>query len=180
MKKVLILSASLRNNSNSDQLAKAFAEGASSAGNQVEYVSLKGKDLQFCKGCLACQKQKRCVIHDDADALMETVRNADVLVFATPIYYYAMSGQLKTFLDRMNPIFAAGHRYQTVYLLATAAENAASAMDGAVKEMQGWIDCFDGVSLANVLRATGVNDAGEIAEHEEYLAQARQLGAGIR
>ena len=86
-KKVLIISASLRKNSNSDALAKSFAEGARSAGNEVETVSLTGKNIVFCKGCLACQSIGHCVIKDDAIDLAEKMRTADVLVFATPIYY---------------------------------------------------------------------------------------------
>ena len=60
-KKVLIISTSLRKNSNSDTLAKSFAEGASSAGNEVETVSLTGKNIAFCKGCLACQSIGHCM-----------------------------------------------------------------------------------------------------------------------
>lgn len=179
MKKVTIISSSLRANSNSESLAQAFASGAQAAGHQVEFITLRNKNIQFCKGCLACQKLNHCVIQDDASALLETVRTSDVLVFATPIYYYAMSGQLKTFLDRMNPIFIAGHQYQEVYLLATAAEDDITAMDGAVKETQGWIDCFEGVKLVDVLRATGVTEAGAIQKRADYLAQARTWGENI-
>lgn len=179
MRKVVVISSSLRSSSNSDMLAKAFAQGAEAVGNLVEHISLRAIDLQFCKGCLACQKLKKCVIHDGAAALTETVRTADVLAFATPIYYYAMCGQLKTFLDRMNPIFAAGHQFAHVYLLATAAEDESAAMDGAVKEIQGWIDCFAGVELKNVLRATGVETPGDIQRREDYLEQARAMGRAI-
>ena len=103
MKKVLIISSSLRRGSNSDALAEAFARGAAEAGNEVEQVSLKGKDLRFCMGCLACQKTQKCVIADDAPAIVEKMYAADAIAFATPIYYYELSGQLKTLLDRSNP-----------------------------------------------------------------------------
>lgn len=84
-KKVLILSSSLRANSNSDALAEAFARGARDAGNAVEEVSLKEKAVAFCKGCLACQKTQTCVILDDAVELAEKIKNAEALVFATPV-----------------------------------------------------------------------------------------------
>ena len=178
--KLVILSSSLRTDSNSEQLAKAFADGAAAAGHSVEFHSLRGKKLQFCTGCMACQKLHRCVLEDGASALLETVRTADALVFATPVYYYAVSGQLKTFLDRMNPIFSAGHRYRSVYLLATAAEDDPSAMDGAVKDLQGWVDCFDGVELRGVLRATGVDAPGAVRGRPDYLAKAREMGENIQ
>ena len=59
MKKVIVISTSLRRGSNSDMLADKFVEGAKAAGNDVEKISLVGKDIQFCKGCLGCQKLGR-------------------------------------------------------------------------------------------------------------------------
>ena len=104
MSKVLVLSTSLRAKSNSEFLAGRLAEGAREAGHQVEQISLKGKNIGFCTGCLACQKTQRCVLRDDARDIADKVREADTLVFATPIYYYEMSGQMNTLLDRMNPL----------------------------------------------------------------------------
>ena len=102
MKKVVVISTSLRPGSNSNMLAEQFAEGAKAAGNKVEFISLRGKEIKFCIGCLSCQKTGACVIKDDVPAIMENVLNADVVCWATPIYYYEMSGQMKTLIDRMN------------------------------------------------------------------------------
>ena len=78
-KRVLVISTSLRGDSNSDLLAQQFAQGARQAGHEVEAVSLAGKDIRFCKGCLACQTTGRCVIHDGADAIVkEKMLHADV------------------------------------------------------------------------------------------------------
>ena len=103
MKKVIVISTSLRTGSNSDMLANKFIEGAKAAGHEVEKISLAGKDIRFCKGCLACQKLGKCVIKDDVNEIMLKVLNADVVCWATPIYYYEMSGQMKTLIDRMTP-----------------------------------------------------------------------------
>ena len=73
MKKVIVISTSLRVGSNSEMLADMFAEGALAAGHQVEKISLAGKDIAFCKGCLACQKLGKCTIHDDANDIMQRV-----------------------------------------------------------------------------------------------------------
>ena len=99
-KHVLVISTSLRPGSNSEALADAFLAGAQAAGNTVEKVTLRGKTIAFCRGCLACQSAGRCVIPDDAIEIAEKMRMADVIAFATPIYYYEMSGQMKTLLDR--------------------------------------------------------------------------------
>ncbi|MDE8735289.1 flavodoxin family protein, partial [Eubacteriales bacterium DFI.9.88] len=81
----------MRNQSNSELLADSFIEGAKEAGHAVEKISLKDKNIGFCKGCLACQEQGKCVIEDDAIEIAEKMKRADVIVYATPIYYYEMS-----------------------------------------------------------------------------------------
>lgn len=122
-KNVLIISTSLRSGSNSDALAKAFAEGARSAGNNVEEISLRGKSIAFCRSCLACREIGRCVINDDANAIVEKMLHADVIAFATPIYYYEMSGQLKTLLDRANWLFPTDYAFREAYFLSSATED---------------------------------------------------------
>ena len=87
-KNILIINTSLRAKSNSEVLADAFAKGAKAAGNTVEVVSLKNKNIAFCMGCLACGTLGKCVIADDAIAITEKMKQADVIVWATPIYYY--------------------------------------------------------------------------------------------
>lgn len=164
-KKVLILKSSFRAHSNSDALAEAFAKGAREAGNEVEVVSLKDKNISFCKGCLACQRTQKCVIQDDAVAIAEKVKNAQVLAFATPVYYYGPSGQMKTLLDRCNPLFPADYAFRDVYLLLTAAENGEHTVAGTVTGLQGWIDCFEKARLAGTVFAGGVSDPGEIQGH---------------
>ena len=95
-KKVLVISSSPRKGGNSETLAAAFAKGAQEAGNQVETVYLREKQVGFCKGCLACLKLGHCTVQDDAVEIAAKMHDADVLVFATPVYYYCVSGQLKT------------------------------------------------------------------------------------
>lgn len=175
MKNVLIISTSLRSPSNSDALAEAFAGGARAAGHQVEKISLIGKELHFCRGCLACLQTGVCVIGDDAREIAQKLAQCDVVVLATPIYYYEMAGQMKTLLDRMNPLYDSDYRFREVYLLAAAAEEEESAMDGAVQGLSGWIECFPKAALKGVVRATGVDKAGAIAG-KPFLEQAYTLG----
>lgn len=179
MKKVLIISTSPRKGGNSETLAEEFAKGAKDAGHQVEKVSLYDKTIGFCKGCLACQKTQRCVIHDDADVIAQKMLNAEVLVFATPIYYYEMCGQMKTMLDRSNPLFPSEYKFREVYLLTTAADTEESAMDGAVKGMQGWIDCFGKAKLSGVVRGVGADGYREINQMPERLKEAYEMGKAI-
>lgn len=177
-KKILVISTSLRANSNSDLLAEAFIGGAREAGHEAEKVSLKDKTIGFCKGCLACQKTGSCVIRDDAGEIVEKMLHADVLVFATPIYYYEMSGQMKTILDRANPLYTADYAYRDVYLLATAADGDEHAMDGARKGLEGFIACFENAHFAGSVFAGGVDAPRTVKEHGS-LEKAREMGMQV-
>lgn len=177
-KKVLILTTSLRHGSNSDALAEQFAKGAEDAGHSVETVSLRDKNLQFCRGCLACQNTGTCVIKDDVAPLLDQIRTADVLVFATPIYFYEMSGQMKVLLDRTNPLYPVEYAFRDVYLLATAAEPEERAVDGAVDGLNGWIACFEKVRLAGVVRGVGADAPSKIQDNPA-LSQAYEMGRQV-
>ena len=83
-KKVLIISSSPRKGGNSETLTAAFAKGAQEAGNQVETIYLREKQVGFCKGCFACLKLGHCVIQDDAVEIAAKMHDANVLVFAHP------------------------------------------------------------------------------------------------
>lgn len=175
---VLVISTSLRKNSNSQALADAFAEGAKANGNNVEKVSLADKTIAFCKGCLACQKLGRCVIDDDANAITEKMCKADVIAFATPIYYYEMSGQMKTLIDRANSLFVSDYAFRDIYMLSAAAETAEGSDDRAVSGLCGWIDCFPEARLAGTVFAGGVTETGEIQGHLA-LQKAYETGKAI-
>ena len=178
MKKIIVISTSLRHGSNSDMLADHFIDGAKSAGNDVEKISLVDKNIQFCKGCMACQKMGRCTIKDDVNDIMAKVLQADVVVWATPIYYYEMSGQMKTLIDRMNAMYEQDYQFCDVYLLTTAAEDEAETPKRAETGLTGWIDCYPKSRLAGTLFCGGVNDAREIQGNPK-LQEAYEMGKHI-
>ena len=178
-KKVLILSTSPRRGSNSEALAEAFARGASESGHEVELIALRDKELRFCRGCFACQKSGKCVIRDDMQEIVPKMEQADVLVFATPIYYYEMSGQMKTLLDRGNPLFVADYRFRQVYLLATAAEDEDFVPQRARSGLEGWVECFPKARLAGLVFGGGVTETGEMKNYPEKLQAACTLGRSL-
>lgn len=177
-KNVLIIKTSPRKGGNSDTLADEFAKGAIENGNIVESISLIGKTINFCRGCFACQKTQRCIIDDDTVGIAEKVLNADVVVWVTPVYYYCCSGQMKTLIDRLNPLFPADYKFRDVYLLATAAEDESTTLEGTEKALQGWVDCFELSTLKGTVFAGGVNEKGEIAGHKA-LKQAFEMGRSV-
>ena len=178
-KKVVVISSSLRLGSNSEVLAQAFVQGAQAAGNIVEEISLKEKDLRFCTGCLACQSTARCWMQDDSAAINAKLKEAEVVVFATPVYFYAMSGQLKTLLDRANSLYGSDYKFKDIYLLATAAENERSAAEGTIKGIQGWVDCFERAELKGIVFGGGIDDAGAAVNHQDVMKAAFELGKNI-
>ena len=179
MKKILVISSSLRTKSNSQALAESFAKGAQEAGHEVEMVSLRGKDIKFCQGCLSCVKTGQCTIKDDAPEIVKKMHDADVIAFATPIYYYEMCGQMKTLLDRANPLYDSDYHFTDIYRLSSAAEDEAHVPERAVSGLEGWIACFERARLAGSVFAGGVTAPGEIAGHPA-LQTAYEMGKNIK
>lgn len=177
-KNILVISTSPRKGGNSETLADAFIRGANESGHSTEKICLYDKTISFCKGCLACLKSHRCVIHDDADDITQKMGKADILVFATPIYYYEMCGQMKTMLDRANPLYDSDYQFREVYLLAAAAETEESAVDGAVKGLSGWIECFPNSRLAGTVFGGGADAVGTI-QGNPALKKAYEMGKAV-
>ncbi len=179
MKNILIISTSIRNKSNSEILAEQALQGALAAGNSAELITLKEKDIRFCKGCLVCQRTTKCVIKDDVAEILEKVKTADTVVFATPIYYYELCGQLKTLLDRLNPLYPQEYRFRDIYLMTTSAEEGDEVVETAIGGLKGWIACFEKARFAGVFNGGGLNDAGEANKHEDLLIAAYEFGKAL-
>ena len=101
-KKILILSSSPRRGGNSDSLCDEFARGAREAGHDVEKIFLRDRTIHYCTGCGTCSQgdHKPCPQHDDAADVIDKMLAADTIVMGTPVYFYTMSAQMKTMLDR--------------------------------------------------------------------------------
>lgn len=101
MKKILILDGSTRKMGNTSVLIQHFIDGANSNTENIEQVQAKSIDIKYCNGCLRCNLIKRCSIRDDDwGDLSEKIDEADILVFASPIYFHYVSAPLKNIIDR--------------------------------------------------------------------------------
>lgn len=98
--KIVVLQGSPNVNGSTAILCDEFARGARSAGHEVVRVDVARADVAPCTGCVACGYEGPCVQHDGMDAVRREILSADMVVFATPLYYYGMSAQLKTVVDR--------------------------------------------------------------------------------
>ena len=192
-KKILVISTSLRNNSNTDILADEFIKGAESSGHEVEKISLRDKKINFCLGCDVCQKTQRCVLEDDTSEIVKKMHETDVIVFAAPVYFGGVSGQMQTLLDRTYPLFPwklnleQTHRFRDVYLLTASASASNEFSDGVIEKIENWIKHFNGVwvrcpesaKLAGVTRGLGVHEAGEIRKHPNKMNEAYEMGKAV-
>jgi multimeric flavodoxin WrbA len=178
VKNILIISSSPRRGGNSDTLCNEFLRGAQEAGNTVEKIFLADKNIHFCNGCDLCSSTgKPCPQKDDAAEVIEKMVQADVLVLATPVYFYAMSAQLKTLLDR-----CCG-RYTEIgnkdfYLLASAAENGGERVQHVFDNIQGFLDCLENPTVKGKLLCGGVWHKGEI-KGNPALKEAYEMGKSV-
>ena len=165
MKKVLIISASPRKGGNSDTLCDQFAKGASEAGHEVEKIRLAERNVGFCSGCYACQKLKKCVKNDDANELVEKMLSANVIVLATPVYFYSMDAQLKALIDRSVSRWNDFGRFNGTefWHIITAADTNRDIMSATLEGLRGFMrDCMEGTVERGVLYGTGAYEKGEV------------------
>ena len=179
MKNIIIFSTSMREGSNSEILADAFAKGAIESGNQVEIISLKGKNLNFCHGCNACDSTGECAIQDDAAELVNKAENADVLVFAGPMYHTNISGAMKTLLDRLTPAMVREYKFTDIYMIITAADDSEGATKDAEKTLEDWTYSFKRTSIKGIIRGQGIDSPKDAENHAKVLATAYQTGREI-
>lgn len=177
-KNVLILSSSPRRGGNSDRLCDAFLQGCKDAGHTVEKIFLKDKHINNCTGCGICSMYgKPCPQKDDAAEVLEKMIAADVIVMATPVYFYTMSAQMKTLIDRCCA------RYTEItnknfYFIVTAAEPSIPAMERTIDGFRGFLDCLEGAREKGIIYGTGVWKVGEI-EGKPVLKEAYEIGEKI-
>ncbi len=177
-KKVLIISSSARRGGNSEILCDAYAEGAKGAGHEVEEVRLAALHLEPCLGCYACGKTGQCAQRDDMAALLPKLKAADVIVLASPVYFFTLCGRMKNFIDRTLPLYPyhgfAGKKWQ---LIITAAEDDRASMQHAVGDFMGFMGCMEEPDIAETIYGIGAWQVGDIRNKPEVIEQARSAGA---
>ena len=154
-KKVLILSSSPRRGGNSDTLCNEFMRGAIESGNEAEKVFLRDKTIHYCTGCSTCSlHEKPCPQKDDAAEIIEKMVAADVIVMATPVYFYTMSAQMKTLIDRCCGLYTE-MKNKEFYFIVTAAVDDRKLMERTVDTFQGFLDCLENPTIKGVVYGTG-------------------------
>ena len=177
-KKVLILSSSPRRGGNSDTLCNEFMRGAIESGNEAEKVFLRDKTIHYCTGCSTCSLHgKPCPQKDDAAEIIEKMVAADVIVMATPVYFYTMSAQMKTLIDRCCGLYTE-MKNKEFYFIVTAAEDDRKLMERTVDTFQGFLDCLENPTIKGGVYGTGGWHVGEIKD-KPALREAYEMGKEI-
>lgn len=174
-KKIVILSSSPRKGGNSDTLCDQFMKGAIEAGNDTEKIFLGDKAIHFCTGCSTCSYYKRpCPQKDDAAEIIDKMVAADVIVMATPVYFYTMSAQMKTLLDRCCGLYTE-MKNKEFYFIVSAAEEDRQLMERTIDTFQGFLDCLENPIIKETVFGTGVWHAGEIKD-KPAMQEAYEMG----
>ncbi len=175
---VLIISSSPRKDGNSEILCSEFARGASEKGHKVETVFLNEHDINYCSGCGNCAINKgQCLQEDDMVEIKEKMIQADIIVFATPIYFYTMTGQLKTFIDR-NCAFYSKLKNKKFYIILTSADEVKSQLDRVLNELDGYIKCLENPTVKGVVYGVGTYSVGDVL-NTSAMEEAYSMGAEI-
>ena len=178
MSKIVILVGSMRKGGNTDLLAQAFTEGAGK-NNDVEIVSVADYKVNPCIGCNSCftRKEHKCFQNDDMGVIYEKLRTADIVVIASPVYFYGISAELKAVIDRLHTPMRNEFQIKKLALLLVGAESLPNLFDAIKLQYQLVLDFFH-LEDAGMVLVRGVKDKGDI-EGNEALKEAYELGLSL-
>ena len=175
--KILVLTGSPRKNGNSATLADNFIKGAQEAGHHIERFDAAFKKVHSCVACNHCGMDGDCIFNDDFNFVREHIVDADAVVFATPMYYFGISAQLKTVIDRFYAINGKIHRPKKAVLLMTYANTAASEAKPILSYYETLLNYLGWTDAGRVV-ASGVWPVGAV-NGTKYPEQAYELGKNI-
>ena len=177
-KKVLILSASPRKGGNSDLLCDQFLQGAKEAGHEAEKIFLRDKKINYCTGCGTCQSNGgKCIQKDDMAEILDKMIAADVIVMATPVYFYTMNGQMKTLIDRTVSRYTVISDKEMYFIIA-AADGRKQAMERTLDGFRGFTSCLSGAREQGIIYGTGAWKMGDI-KGSKAMTQAYEMGRKV-
>ena len=178
MSKIIILTGSVRKGGNTELLARAFAAGAEK-NNDVEIVSVADVKVNPCTGCDSCftRDGNSCVQHDDMAGIYEKLKTSDMLVIASPVYFYGISAQLKAIIDRLHTPMRNSFKIKKLALLLVGAAELPELFDSILVQYNLVLNYF-GLEDAGKVMARGFRESGTIKE-SIFLEEAYKLGLSI-
>ena len=153
-------------------------KGAQESGNQVEKVFIRSKKIAPCNACYFCkQSGGQCAIKDDMAEILDKIQAVDVIVMASPVYFYSIDSQMKAVIDRSVARWT-NIRNKEFYYIMTAAEDSSDVMDCTLECFRGFARCLDGAREMGVIWGKGVYEAGAIKEMP-VMQEAYEMGKQI-
>ena len=178
MKNILILSGSPRKGGNSDLLCDEFMRGAKESGNNVTKINVASKKIAPCHACYFCREHGgECAYKDDMAEILQAMIDADVLVLASPVYFYSVDAQMKALIDRTVAQWLIIKNKEFYYIM-TAAEESDTVMDCTLECFRGLARCLEGSIERGVIYGKGVYGAGEI-ESKPAMREAYDMGRKV-
>lgn len=161
MKHIVILSGSPRKNGNTNLLCRQFQQGAEEAGHSVRFIPLAEKRIGFCRACDACMHNGGvCIQKDDMADILCAFQQADVVVLATPVYFYGVSAQMKACIDRTYPIWQHLGRKEVYYIVSAGLGEDIIAR--SLGDLDGFVEHFEQYEIKGRLYASNVMEAGAV------------------
>lgn len=177
-KKVLILSGSPRKGGNSDILCDEFARGTQEAGNEVEKIRVASKKIHPCSACYYCRDHSGACVHkDDMAEVLQKMIDSDVLVLASPVYFYSIDAQLKAVIDRTVARWLEV-KNKEFYYIVTMADEAHSSADTTLACFRGYADCVESAVEKGVIIGSGVYEPGKV-KNTLAMKQAYEMGKNV-
>lgn len=176
-KKVLILSGSPRKNGNSDILCDKFAKGALENGHEVEKIRVAEKNIGYCRACYACRGTGVCAIKDDMEEILQKMIDCDVMVLASPVYFYSIDAQLKALIDRSVARWTEV-KDKEFYYIVTAADGEIEAAETTIACFRGYADCVEGAKEKGIIYGMGVYEKGEV-KTTKAMTEAYEMGKKV-
>lgn len=175
--RILVINASPRERGNTQQLAEAFVRGAEEVGNEVLFTNLRDKKIAGCLGCRYCVSHEgKCIQRDDMQPILKALDAVDMVVFASPIYWFDMNAQMKTVIDRMFAKAATGFAFNKVALILDA--DGEQVFDAAVAQYRLTCNYLNWKNMGIILAPSMEKLGG--ASQSPALKEAYDLGKSLR
>lgn len=180
MSKIVVLVGSMRKHGNTEILVSEFVKGSKENGNEVTIISVADYHIMPCTGCNACRKRinKDCVMKDDMQTIFPVLKEADIIVVASPVYFYGLSARLKAIIDRLHQPARSALKVKKLGLMLVAADTLPAVFDSIKLQYQLILDYFNLDNIGEVL-AYGVEAVGDIIG-KPVLQDAYQLGKEVK
>lgn len=180
MSKIVILNGSPRVKGCTAALVEEIVKGASEQGAEVKLFNVNNMAIKGCQSCYVCRTEGRCILQDDMQQLYGEIAEAQGIVFATPVYMWQMTAQLKLVLDRLFPFLRSDHTSRLIpgkkVLLAATQARPDVTIFYQYFEYVSKLLSFLGFGTSEILIAAGTRKPEDVLEQEEIVAEARRLG----